>query len=148
MAEAVTPHKISNITAGFMIMLALLFDLLQFLLTIFVVTALLAELVTFFALCVYGVWFAIMRVNYFSGNKTGLKAASAFGSAVLELVPVLDGLPGITMGVIGVIAGTRLEEKAKSVVLAPPAQNQVRFGPQKISSAANDNDGMGFEEAA
>jgi hypothetical protein len=146
MDEAKVPRKISNITAFFMITVALLLDLLQFLLTLLVLTSPIAELVTFLALCIFGVWFAIMRVNYFSGRKVGMKVASAFGSAVVELVPILDAVPGITLGVAGVIVATRIEERSQQSA-APSVVGKVRFGPQKLPNAANDNDSQ-LEEAA
>jgi hypothetical protein len=140
-------RKISNITAFFMIIVALLFDLLQFLLTIMVITAPLSILVTFFALCIFGVWFAVLGVNYFSGRKVALKTLSAIGSVIVEMVPLIDGLPAITAGVAGVILGTRLENKAQEPEMQQAGNNRIRFGPQKMS-AGNDNEVEEVQRAA
>lgn len=148
MADTQTPHRISTTTAFFMIVVAVLLDLIQFVFTLFVITSLLSELVTFFALCVFGVWFAILGVNYFSGKKVGLKLASVFTSAIVELVPLIDGLPAITAGVVGIIVSVRKEDAQPKPGSTNTASNHIRFGTQKIPSPANDQGGRAYQEAA
>lgn len=112
MAERVSrPHKISNVTAGFMLAIAVIFDGIQGLLTLTIFGALFSWFFTFLALVIFGVWFAILGINYFSGRAAGLKIASVFGSAIAEMVPFINGLPAITAGVAGIIVSSRLEEK-------------------------------------
>ncbi len=147
MAESsgTVPHKISNITAAFMIGLALLLDGFQFLLTLLVVTAPLSIFIAFLSICIFGVWFALCKVNYFSGKGAGLKSFSVFGSTILELVPFLDGLPGITAGVIGVIVGSRMGETKKKTIPSSTS-NRIRFGAQKIPPPTATNDTNSREE--
>lgn len=105
------PPRVSAITLFFMIMISIVLDGVQFLLTLTVVGALFAWLVTALAMCIFGVWFLLLGINYFSGRKAGLKMASMFSSVVIELVPILSALPGITIGVLGVVAASRLEDR-------------------------------------
>ncbi len=130
------PHKISNVEAGFMIAVALILDGIQFLFTLFVITSFFSILVTVLAICIFGVWFAIHRVNYFSGRKTGAKILSVFGSMFVELVPLIDGLPAITAGVIGIIVSTRLEERSARKAAGKGSGGgrggRVRFSAQKL----------------
>jgi hypothetical protein len=145
--DAQEPHKISNVAAAGMLGVALILDLVQFLLTLAILTVLVNILITFLAVCIFGIWFAVMGINYFQGRKAGLKVLSSFGATIIELVPVIDGLPGITAGVLGIIVSSRLEERTKSVQKSTPGASSIRFGPQKIPQAAND-DGEDLREAA
>lgn len=128
-----------------MIAVALILDGIQFLFTLFVITSLFSILVTVLAICIFGVWFAIHRISYFSGRKTGTKVLSMLGSMFVELVPLVDGIPAITAGVIGIIVSTRMEERSARKTAGkkenPWVRNRVRFGAQKIPApAANDAD--------
>lgn len=137
----------------FMLLVALIGDMFQFLLNLADIIpvlgfaiSLLAILVTFFEMCIFGVWFAIMGINYFSGKKSGMKTLSAFGSLAIEAIPLLDALPGITMGVLGIIISSRLEEKAGSAkeqggkavdgVKARIVRNVIKFSPEAAPLAA------------
>lgn len=142
-------QRISGTTAGFMLAVAAILDGLQVLLTIPVIFAPLSILVTFLAACIFGIWFAILGVSYVSGKNAGLKLFSAAGSLVVELVPLLDGLPTIVAGVSGVIFATRLEDaaairkaQANGVYQVPP-QTRPRVFPRttQLSDPANENAG-------
>ena len=104
-------YRISWLTASFMIAIALVLDAIQFVLTLFLLTEPLAELATFIAIPVFGVWFLLLGVNYFGGKRSTTKVISALGSTVVELIPFVDALPGITLGVGGVIWASRKEDK-------------------------------------
>lgn len=103
--------QISNINAGFMIATALIFDAVQVLLTISVFLIPLSWLVTGLSITIFGVWFAVLGVNYMSGRKAGIKMLSALTATVGELVPVINALPAFTAGVVMIIISTRLEDK-------------------------------------
>jgi len=118
---------------GFMLGAAAILDLIQIILTLFVFTAPLAELSTFIAMPLFGIWFLILGVSYFGGKRATAKVVSALGSAVVELIPFLDAVPGITLGVYGVIRASRKEDKEKY---------------EEQRKAANDNERLQYEEAA
>lgn len=63
----------------------------------------------------FGFFFFFSGVNYFSGKRAALKLIAAFGSLVIELVPLLDALPAITAGVVGIIIASRIEDAVGDV---------------------------------
>ena len=123
--RAAPEYRISTMTWIFMTSVAVVFDLLQILVTLLaVVLAPLAVLtipITGAALCIFWLWFMINGVSYLSGNKMGLKLTSALSSSIVELVPVLSALPGVTIGVTGVIIASRIEDAEKAKAAAKKA---------------------------
>ncbi len=107
-------QRIGSSATFFLLLTAILFDGIQFL-AFFIpgVNIVVEFLVTTVALVVFGIWFAILGVNYFSGSNLGTKVAAMFGGTVIELVPLLDALPGITLSVWGIIWATKKEDAAK-----------------------------------
>lgn len=104
------PHRIGNVTAFFIIATAVLFDAAQFFLNFIPVLGQVAGLfITFLAISIFGVWFLLLGVNYFSGKKAGLKMIASLGSVIAELVPLFSAFPAMTLGVVVVIIATRLE---------------------------------------
>lgn len=108
---AAYPKRISNLVAGLMLGTALIFDGLQVLLTLTVVGSVASPLITFAAVSMFALWFLIYGINYIGGRKAGIKLASTVGATVAELVPLINGLPAITLGVLGVIYASRKEDK-------------------------------------
>ena len=106
-------HTIGNVTAGFMITVALLMDGVQFLLTLSVLLVPLSWLVTFFSIILFWLWFVLSGVKY-SGTNGGKRLLIMLGTAVAELVPFINALPAITAGVIGTIVQTRLEDARRN----------------------------------
>ena len=67
----------------------------------------LSVLVSIVAYCTFGFWFMKRGVG-FANPKS---AASFFGSGLIEAIPVLNILPGVTIGVALTIAMVQLEDK-------------------------------------
>ncbi|MEO6536429.1 MAG: hypothetical protein ABIT47_01945 [Candidatus Paceibacterota bacterium] len=139
MAQETTPkieYRIGLISGGFMIMTAIVLDCVQVLLAFTGVLVLASDLITFIAAPTFGIWFLMMRVNYFGGKKAMVKVTSMLTTLVVELVPIVDALPGITMGVVTVIFATRSEDRQKSAVVTPKRQQSktVRLNPQQQPS--------------
>lgn len=107
-------HTIGNVTAGFMIAVALLMDALQGLFTLLVILIPLSWFVTFLSLIIFFLWFALMGVKY-TGSAGGRKLLTMLAMSIAELVPVVNALPATTAGVIGVIVQTRIEDARRNM---------------------------------
>lgn len=106
-------YRVSGVSLGFMLALAAIFDLLQFLLTLTVVGALFSWLVTAIAVTIYAIWFLLLGVNYFSGRKAASKMIAALTTAVVEFIPLVSALPTITIGVLAIALISRSEDRAR-----------------------------------
>src|SRR6185437_5296383 len=117
-ADGERKQRVTAITAIFLVGTALALDLLQDLaLFVNVIPALGQALyvaaswfISILAAIVFGIWFAILGVNYFTGKKAAMKVLIAFASLVVELVPFLDALPAITFVVVALIIVTKTED--------------------------------------
>lgn len=126
-------HKIPLYVAAAMLTVALILDMTGFFVGLIPIIGvlLLTKMVTLVAIPLFGVWFALSGVTLLSGERVGLKVVSMFAGIVIETVPILDMLPGIFAGVLGIIIATRLEGVAKAPTAAPAAK--LKFGgPQKV----------------
>ncbi|MES2225500.1 MAG: hypothetical protein V4480_01690 [Patescibacteria group bacterium] len=120
-------YKVPLVVAGFLVGIAFILDCFQFLLDLTVLGAPFAFLVGFLASCFFFVAFGVMRVNFFAGRHAGIIIATAFISLVIELVPFLDALPGITIGVITVIYYSRKRDEEEAVIKAEKAQREAKM---------------------
>ncbi|MES2668469.1 MAG: hypothetical protein V4644_02160 [Patescibacteria group bacterium] len=130
-------HKVGNITAGLMVALALLIDGVQFLLSLTVLLLPLSIFVTFIGFVTFGLWFALCGVNYMSGG--GKKLLTGLAATVTELIPVINAVPATTLGVVAIIAQTRIEdarEHAGKKVSPRTAMAAARL--QKMRAARSD----------
>ena len=152
-AEGNVPYSIGTVTALFMLMFAVVADLLQVLLTLSGFLAPASLLVTFFVETAFFVWFLIMRVSYFGGKK-GFKNLIAFGGGlIVELLPLLDALPATTVAVAFIIWNSRAEdkEKFKNTQPTPVSQSAVNQRFQTANTAtpiAASDDEASYAEAA
>lgn len=130
-------QRIGFVATFFLLLTAGLFDGVQFL-VLFIpgIDVVVEFFVTVIALAVFGVWFAILGVNYFSGEQQGAKVIAMFSSSVVELVPLLDALPGITLGVWGVISAIKKEDVAAKLAFYEQEAliNQQRQGQGQAQS--------------
>ncbi len=116
--------RIGFVATLLLLVVAFILDALQFLLLFIPGLNVVFEfLITVIALAVFGIWFLILGVNYFSGDRTGAKVISMLSSSVVELVPLLDALPGITLGVWGIISATKKEDSAKKIAYTESLKN-------------------------
>jgi predicted membrane protein len=134
-------YRIGNVAAGFILAFTVIADLSQFLLTLTGVGALLAPLVTFLVTTTLFIWFLLLGVNYIAGKRAAAKAITALSVVVAEFIPVINALPTFTIGAIVIIWSSRAEDKDKQKPSNPKKLIKVAFGPQKLPSAANDNEG-------
>lgn len=111
--------KIGNVTAIFLISVAVVVDGIQFLLTLTVLGSILSTLVTFFASIMFFLVFLLLGVKY-TGKGGGVKLASMLGASVTELVPFLNAVPAWTAGVVAVIVQERLAEAQASGATSDP----------------------------
>ncbi|CAN5709650.1 hypothetical protein BH11PAT2_BH11PAT2_08620 [soil metagenome] len=111
-------RKVSNLNAVGIITIALILDAFQFLLSLTVIGALFDVFVAMVAWIIFFVWFFLMDIKYLSGKKSMTKILSVFGSLGIEAIPVVDDLPGLTVGVIGVIWSSRKEEAQQKKLVA------------------------------
>lgn len=101
-----------------MIIVAVVFDGLQFFLSFFHVVpwagsalATVANVfIAFLAYIIFGLWFASLNVNFFGGKRAAVKLLAVFGTLVIEILPLIDALPAILAGVMTMIAATRIED--------------------------------------
>lgn len=106
-------RRIGNVTAGLLIVSALLVDGLQGILTVSVFFLPLSVMVTFLATTAFGLWFLLLGVKYV--GKDGKNLLIAFAAVITELAPVINALPATTVGVIGIIVRTRIEDARENL---------------------------------
>lgn len=125
MDEEKKKHKIGNITAIFMLLLAAVADGLQFLLTLSVLLIPLSLLLTFLCGIGFALWFLILGA--YSGKGAEKKILTSLVSMVAEFIPVINAVPAITAGVLINVALSRLDDA--HISLAKP-------DPKKMLAAA------------
>ncbi len=99
------PPKISNFEAGLMIAVALIIDIVQFLLDLILIGFILDPIISVFAYLMFWFWFKLRGVS-FSNPK---RAAIGGISFLLELIPGLDMLPALTVGVVMTYLSTKVK---------------------------------------
>ena len=108
MEEAQTQERIPNDIKFAMIAVALLFDVVNASLNLIpFLGQILSVLVSIVAYCTFGFWFLKRGVGFANPKR----AVTFFGSGVIEAIPVLNILPGVTLGVALTIAMVQLEDK-------------------------------------
>ncbi|MDP3402986.1 MAG: hypothetical protein Q8S35_03485 [bacterium] len=126
-------HKIGNVTAGFMILLALLVDGLQFILTLVVVLIPFSLLATFIAGIGFALWFFLLGV--YSGKGAEKKVLTSAVSVIAEFIPVINAIPAITAGVVLNIVLSRLDDA--HISLAKPDPRKVLAATRKARMDAS-----------
>lgn len=112
-------HTVGNIVAGLMLALAVIFDAVQGLLTVSVLLLPFSLFITFLSTITFSLWFALLGMSY-SGRFAVARLLTLIAMTVAELAPVINALPAITAGVVGLIVLSRVEDFQKS--LQPAAQ--------------------------
>jgi hypothetical protein len=163
-------HRISNVMAILLIGTAALIDGAQFIVSFIpVIDIVLDWFLAVIAGGIFGMWFALLGVNYFGGRNALAKIGTVVAAVGIELVPVLDALPAITAGVVTLILLTWSEDRAaneqlpQKAAVSAASRRQDQIDRQRALTlqrqqeavnqnqlAANDNEaGEGqFEEAA
>lgn len=117
-------YTIGNVTAGLMIVLALIVDGLQILLTLTVLLIPLSLLLTFFSVVGFSVWFFLLGA--YKGKGAEKKVLTSLAASVVEIVPVLSAIPAATAGVVINIALSRMDD----------LKRRIGDDPQKIVALA------------
>jgi|GEM_PF-4684211 len=104
-------QRISKFTAVLMVSLAVIVDLLQFFLTLSGFLMLGSLYMTFLAACIFGIWFALHDISYFSGKKALPKMLAVMGGLVAELLVIINALPITTLSVLTVILLSWAEDR-------------------------------------
>ena len=114
MAENVSiTYRIGMIQACFMVGLCVIADLVQVLLDLTGILAIASDIVTFIAEGTLGIWFMINGVQFTSGKRAVSKFLTVFGTTIIELIPIVDALPTLTIGTIFLIHASRKEDREK-----------------------------------
>ena len=96
----VKPQRIDNIIAGLMIFTALIFDVLSIIPWVNIITDIAAILL-------FGLWFMLLGVGFMNPRRIATWATAG----IIEAIPILSILPGITVGVAATIFMVKLEDK-------------------------------------
>ncbi len=106
--ENAVQNRIDPTTGGIMIAVALLFDAMNAGINLIpLLGQVLSVLISLVAYLTFGFWFLKLGVGFVNPKR----AASFFGSALIEAIPLLNILPGITVGVALTILVVQLEDK-------------------------------------
>ena len=105
-------HRISTVSAGLMIGVAVLIDGIQFLLTLTVIGSLVSMLLSVFVWVAFLLWFALQGVSYFDKGAATRGFILIF-SVIVELVPMINALPATTLGVVALVIHTRMEDRKR-----------------------------------
>ncbi len=117
-------YTIGNVTAGLMIVLALIVDGLQILLTLTGFLIPLSLLLTFFSVVGFSVWFFMLGA--YKGKGAEKKVLTSLAASVAEIVPILNAFPATTAGVVINIALSRIDD----------LKRRIGDDPQKIVALA------------
>lgn len=134
--------RISNTEAGFMIGAAILFDSGQMAGAVLTavpfigiaINLIVTPMISVAAFMLFGIWFALKKVNYFGGQKSALKLISVFSALVIDFIPFLNALPMITGSVIIIIYATRIEDTVGNL-----KKLQKRLRARKFWTAVTNN---------
>jgi hypothetical protein len=106
-------YTIGNVTAGLMIVLALIVDGLQILLTLTVLLIPLSLLLTFFSVVGFSIWFFLLGA--YKGKGAEKKVLTSLAASVVEIVPVLSAIPAATAGVVINIVLSRMDDLKRRI---------------------------------
>lgn len=130
-------YRVSMVSAGFMVAFAFFADIFQVLLTLTGVLIVVSGIVAFIVGGGISLWLRICGVSFMDGKKGVQKFLTILSTSVVELIPLLDALPTLTIGTIILIRTARAEDVAKA------------RAEQQKNQAGNDN-GLSYrsQEAA
>jgi hypothetical protein len=157
MSAAATPkHQLSTLSIVFFVGLALLFDLIKFLLLFldfFPPAIPFDEIITFIvsALAIGSVFGGLWAKGAYKNKKAFMGMLFTFGGVVVDLSPFLDHLPATTAAAVAVIIRSRVNDKleyqtrlkklehAEQQQAEQEAKAQAAHAAQERVLAANDN---------
>lgn len=102
------PSRIDTGTGAMMIAVALLFDTMNAGINLIpFLGQILGVLVSIVAYCTFGFWFMKRGVGFTNPKR----AVTFFGSGLIEAIPILNVLPGVTVGVVLTVLMVQFEDK-------------------------------------
>lgn len=101
-------YRISKLTATFMLVIALIIDLVELLLALLLVGLVLNRLITLLEWFIFGLWFTILGVPFFTGGK---RMATTTGGIIIGLIPGVGALPEFTLSIFLLILISRSEDR-------------------------------------
>lgn len=116
-----------------MLLLALIADGLQFLLTLAVVLIPLSLLLTFLCGIGFALWFFMLGA--YSGKGAEKKVFTSLVSVVAEVIPVINAVPAITAGVLINIVLSRLDDAHISLAKSDPKKMMVAARKVRMQAA-------------
>ncbi len=133
-------HTIGNVTAGMMIVLALIVDGLQVLLTMSVLLIPLSLLLTFVAATGFMLWFLILGA--YSGKGAEKKLLTSAVATVAEIIPLVNAIPAVTASVIINILLSRAGDLKQQGGLDPKKQAALARLQRMHAARAKRTDSM------
>jgi len=124
-------HRIPGTTAFLMLSVAVFIDIFQFFLDLTVFFALLAPVMAGIGWFTLWFWFKLRGVT-FSDNSQRMTVNFLMG--VLELVPFVDALPGLTFGTWLTIRSVQAEDKKRNDSLKQK-QSTEKSAPNRLSQS-------------
>lgn len=146
--EEQVQYRIGWMSAGFILGVAVVADLLQVLFTLLVVFAPASIIVTVVAEGIIFFYFWVCGVHFMRGKRSLGRILGFLLTTMIEMVPFLDGLPTLTADTFYNIHSARKEdrelhkekqEQAAAMAAAEAAQ-QEQLARAYYLSAANDNE--------
>lgn len=127
-----TKRHISKPVAGIMVTAAVIIDCAQFAINLVpVLGQFFGLMLSFIGFVSFLVWFALLGVNFFTGRKAGLKMMAGFGATIVELVPLVQALPALTMGVAVTIIASWLEDAEDKEAALKKSRDLARLAKAK-----------------
>ncbi len=123
-----------------MVVVAIFFDLLNAGVNLIPVAGqVMAELITVFAYCSLWLWFSLKNVSLISKKR----AFRFFGVSIIEIIPILNMLPGITLSVLLTITQVQLEDR---LALAQTKKEQEEQDNEEFVARVRENEQREIEE--
>lgn len=128
-------YRVSNTNAIFLVSAAITIDIVQALLNLFAIGIFLNRLISPFTWLFFVTWFYFLGVKFTKGG--GKNAAKSLISLAVEMVPILDLLPGWTVSNLLIISTSRLEDKGVKSLSKKKGDKNKKSTPKK--SQLNNN---------
>ncbi|MEK7100866.1 MAG: hypothetical protein AAB921_02090 [Patescibacteria group bacterium] len=147
-------HRINNVTFALILAVTLIIDGLGFLLALTVVGSIIGIFMGVLAGIILWVIFMAHGVKY-SGTAGLKKIAATFGTMVLEMIPMINALPMVTVGAVIVVLQSRTEDREEAKKKEAERKKQLKLQRIQVARqralakrAANDNAAIKQQEAA
>lgn len=127
-------YRIPMVQAGVAVGICMLIDALQFFLDLTGVFAIAASFGGFVVEGSLMLWFMWKGISYTSGKKALSKFFTVAGTWIVEIIPIVDALPMLTIGTILIIRASRAEDKLASNS-TPQAANDNQGAAQSAEAA-------------